>query len=392
MDVFHIVGLIVCIAAGGLVAAELVARGLRCINDRFLTEKVSRFDYIPQGYHPYLSWLSDWTRPAFNYVPIGLRLFNTDIVLPGNVVTNNSLGFRCDEFAPPEPDTFRIVLLGGSAAWGSGASDNDYTIAGQLERLLNAEPARLGSYKKAKVYNLAQVNGLQTHEIISLLLYGVEMKPDLVISYNGWNEIFSNFGLIEPETMEKFSVFYISEMMKWKPLGVIGEKERQFKQAFSAIVRERSALAALLPKPKSASYARDIERDFPVYRQAASRLYLKNFELLRGIAGGFGFTYVSFLQPHIYKKAHLTHEENRILELYHSILPVAGGRKAASWLAENDLYGLITREGQEAVHDLSNVYAERTDHIYNTLVHTNDQGYALVADRILSAIRPHLPT
>ena len=69
-------------------------------------------------------------------MPIGLRYFNYEDEEISSVKCN-SLGFRCPEFNEKRKNIIRIVILGGSAAWGSGASNNDNTISGHLETMLN---------------------------------------------------------------------------------------------------------------------------------------------------------------------------------------------------------------------------------------------------------------
>ena len=65
---------------------------------------------------------------------IGIRFFNDDEKIIG--VRNNSLGFRCREFKDKEENVIRVVLLGGSVAYGCGATNNDNTISGNLEKII----------------------------------------------------------------------------------------------------------------------------------------------------------------------------------------------------------------------------------------------------------------
>jgi hypothetical protein len=52
----------------------------------------------------------------------------------------NSLGFRGPETTVQKPDgRFRIVVLGGSSAWGFGSTADERTIPGRLEALLRAK-------------------------------------------------------------------------------------------------------------------------------------------------------------------------------------------------------------------------------------------------------------
>ena len=79
-----------------------------------------------------------------------------------------------------------VAILGGSAAWGCGATDNAATVAGVVEEALNSDPERTCSYK---VYNLAQIKGFQTQDILSIVFLLSQIKPRLVVSLNGSNEV-----------------------------------------------------------------------------------------------------------------------------------------------------------------------------------------------------------
>jgi len=77
-----------------------------------------------------------------------------------------------------------VFLTGGSAAWSLGASDNGHTIAAQLEKKLNA--ATRGA--RIEVVNLAeQAFGLRQEGL--QVLDNIHLKPELVIFYDGVNDL-----------------------------------------------------------------------------------------------------------------------------------------------------------------------------------------------------------
>jgi hypothetical protein len=197
-----------------LFGLELLTRLYNWFKKTFLIKQVSRKDFIADEYQDYLKRIEDWSKPMFYYFPIGLRLFNLDNPLPGKV-ENNSLGYRCPEFIPPEEGTMRIVLLGGSAAWSSGSSSNKTTIAGYLEKMINEDKRFLKqgnrNFDRAEVFNLAQINGMQTQDILSLIFFYDKIKPDLVLSFTGWNELVTSHTLDE-DLLDKFELFYVQEM------------------------------------------------------------------------------------------------------------------------------------------------------------------------------------
>src|SRR3990167_6911934 len=103
-----------------------------------------------------------------------------------SVIRINSLGFRGKEFsAVKDKNTYRIIILGGSTAFGKGASSNDVTIASYLGKILNEKIKG----KSFEVYNMA-INGyISAQELITFQLHGIDFKPDLVIDINGYNDL-----------------------------------------------------------------------------------------------------------------------------------------------------------------------------------------------------------
>lgn len=99
----------------------------------------------------------------------------------------NGLGFRDGPVEPRKPGEVRIVLLGGSAAWGWGASANAFTVAGALERQLNEE----SEGQSYRVMSGAYLAWTSLQERIALMEFFDRFDPDLVISLSGFNDLVS---------------------------------------------------------------------------------------------------------------------------------------------------------------------------------------------------------
>ena len=84
-----------------------------------------------------------------------------------------------------EPRDRVVLLTGGSAAWGWGATTNDTTSAAGLEVILNhADPEH-----HWQVVNLGMTAWIAYQEAIALDLYGSGLQPDWVIAFDGRNDI-----------------------------------------------------------------------------------------------------------------------------------------------------------------------------------------------------------
>lgn len=118
----------------------------------------------------FLEWKDPRKRlPANTFV-------NGQLVTWGNVVTNNSLGFREREIQIPKPDgVFRIVVLGDSLTWGAGlAPAQRYTNL--LEQTLNETGAG-----KFEVLNFGRPAAATTDEREVLRKFGQQLQPDLIM-------------------------------------------------------------------------------------------------------------------------------------------------------------------------------------------------------------------
>jgi len=109
-------------------------------------------------------------------------------------ITINGLGFRGAEFSEIKPsNTYRIFMAGGSTMFGAGATSDETTIPGYLQQLLN---------EKDFGFDIEVINsGIQGADSDTELKF-VEQKlvtfsPDLVIIYDGWNDLRANHDAME---------------------------------------------------------------------------------------------------------------------------------------------------------------------------------------------------
>ena len=102
----------------------------------------------------------------------------------------NSLGFRSENISFEKPKHVkRIILLGGSVAFGRTATSNENTIAYHLQRRLNTYSTKNNGYRW-EVINLAVPAATSYQELIVLTKVGLRYEPDIVISLSGFNDVF----------------------------------------------------------------------------------------------------------------------------------------------------------------------------------------------------------
>lgn len=101
--------------------------------------------------------------------------------LPGQETAHfriNSLGLRGDELAAPAAGRKRVVVVGGSAAFGTGLASDAETFAQQLEGLVRG----------SEVINAAVIGHRSGQEASYLATELVDLGPDLVVTLDGFND------------------------------------------------------------------------------------------------------------------------------------------------------------------------------------------------------------
>lgn len=105
--------------------------------------------------------------------------------LSPNFPGHNTLGYRGDEVAFPKPDgTFRIVVYGDSSTYGTTNPYNE-TYPYYLGEVLRDEHG----YENVEVVNAGVAGFTSWNSLVDFSLRGVELEPDLVIVYQGGNDV-----------------------------------------------------------------------------------------------------------------------------------------------------------------------------------------------------------
>ena len=120
-----------------------------------------------------------------------LKTSGDEIIPNQNVdsITINSLGFRGDEFSEIKPsNTYRIFMVGGSTMFGAGATSDNATIPGYLQYDLNGKDFGFD----IEVINSGIQGADSNTELKSIKQKLVRLSPDLLIIYDGWNDMRAN--------------------------------------------------------------------------------------------------------------------------------------------------------------------------------------------------------
>ncbi|MBI3159785.1 MAG: SGNH/GDSL hydrolase family protein [Chloroflexi bacterium] len=98
---------------------------------------------------------------------------------------HNSLGYRGEEIAVPKPEgVFRIVAIGGSTTYSAGVEDYRQSYPYLLQ-----EKLRAAGYEQVEVINAGVFSYSSLENLMNFQLRVLELDPNLVIVYEGVNEI-----------------------------------------------------------------------------------------------------------------------------------------------------------------------------------------------------------
>lgn len=371
-----VVAIIISIALAG--AGRLNRRLFLIIVALFIISEISarlfgpvsdELRYVP---HPYLVYTvpphSRLTAETLNYGPL-------DPQLPAKEEVTNELSFRGPVPPAERGDEYRVIMLGGSTVWGGFPLSR--SIAGQLEALFHQEGRR-----NVRVYNWG-VPGFVSGQELSLLAHTVsDYRPDLVIVYDGANDLYSP---------------YAADPRPGNPYG--WETQDDFEElrgaAFTKLAAESSLLTlvfARFSKNRLDPRRGKIEALRPgvgygseAWRQRIASVYAGNQHKMCVFARGAGFELAVYLQPLLPFKR-----------------PLAGAEESLWNPAEfqfhaGDTYRRI-RQGMDGADsfnrgagchffDLSDIFLNHDEGVYVDFVHVTNDGNGFIAGHIYERLK-----
>jgi len=135
-------------------------------------------------------------------------LRNFSGVSKADMININSLGFRGDEFSKIKPDeTYRIFMLGGSPMFGYGATSDETTIPGFTQKIFDEKDFGFD----IEVINSGSQAADSNKELKLVEERLIPFSPDLIIIYDGWNDLRFN---VSPNELKE----------NWNAICEIGKK------------------------------------------------------------------------------------------------------------------------------------------------------------------------
>lgn len=272
----------------------------------------------------------------------------------------NSYGFRGPEISKEKaPDVIRIFVIGGSTTFGVGSTSDHTTIPGYLQQLFDNADL---SYQ-IEVVN-AGVPAMHSASEVKLVKEKIiEFSPDILVVYDGWNEVYHDFSIYNEtsKNLSSYTKFLKNINQIYRTPDILYMIRMQFMQqhpdTFNKIFNDENGLAK-------------------------SKIWADRWKNICGIGNEKGFKTIVILQPFLGTgNKTLTNEELMIFKFY-------GLEKAVSsyenyFNAMQSLNNICTKTA-----DLRNVFDKIKGPLYMDEAHVSDKGNRLVADELFKIIQP----
>ena len=313
-----------------------------------------------QRYYPYVGW----RRAPFI----------------GKTIEIDQLGVRLTPGADCSATSYKVFAFGASEMWGTG-SPNWETIPAYLQKGL--EKLRQGP---VCVMNFAETAYNSMQDVIMLLMQlQSDNVPDLVLFYNIGSDVYAAYqsgraGV--PQNLDQLSTRF-ERRQESSPF--VNQLRRTY--SYALIDGLMSALTIANPQQEEPTPSKLVTYESMGLNVAKLsdlivQYYLGNYKIVSGLAQKYGFKYVFFLPPRIFRgNKSLTPEEQ---EMNHK-----AETDAAFYKLYTAVYQTIERESSQYqnLYSMVHIFDDYDSLIWIDSAHVTPIGNQLIAERMLDAIQ-----
>jgi hypothetical protein len=341
-------------------------------------------DTLPPLYREWIGSLSSMTGFATTEgTPFLHYTRKASVNGPNGLISQNSLGLRGPEITVEKPaNTFRVVVLGGSVAWGEHAITNDTAFWARLQqRLAVAHPD-----KKIEVVSAGVIAWIATQEMIDLHLTVTRLRPDLVIAFDGYNDLIraADAGIFggqpylwtEADELRDYAILH---PLRYWALSSINDLLAQSVLLKRFQIRTRALAAKTLFVEGERPTWELVEPQLP----EVSRRFLDNWEGMVKLANGYGSNVFLVLQPSMLMKRQPVWPEDAAIPPNMDVLVKA---QEQFYRAVNARAGSIVDARNSWFLDFTGIFENYPEPTYNDLVHPLRNGHELIGDALFAEV------
>ena len=210
----------------------------------------------------------------------------------GRAIRLNAEGFRTREIVTPKPaDEVRIFFVGGSTV--IGGYEVETTIPGVVETHLHAN-----GLPQARTYNFGVLSFVSGQELALFVHRLIDLKPDLVIAYDGGNDLYEPW-VYDPRPGYPFNFVTEEEAMTG-----LANREGDAK-TFASLARDSALLQALLGTTdwfnrmtiRLDRLRGEVGYGSAQWKQAVVNAYVRNIATMCHFARGSRTLFAAYFQP-----------------------------------------------------------------------------------------------
>ncbi len=267
----------------------------------------------------------------------------------------------------------KIFMFGGSTVWGSGVRD-EFTLPVLVERGLRL------NHIESRVDNFGETGYVSTQGVIELILQLQKGNvPDLVIFYDGVNDVFAAYqagvaGLPQNESNRAVELSLsdpgrLTDITLMAVKGILKKTAiKRFVYGIKDKLRPTVVNAGFMPSDPA-----------PMVNDIVS-IYEKNMDIVKALAASYHFDYIFYWQPTIFNKPLLTDYEQQQEAKEVDVKP----------LYEKS-YGLLNahKESLKAVYrfeDISEIFATVKQPVFVDWCHPGEDGNVMIATEMTKGV------
>lgn len=278
----------------------------------------------------------------------------------------NSLGLRSPEIG--EKRGPRVVVLGGSAVWGSGASADDRTLPAQMQSALDREAGL-----DAEVINAGVGAYFSFQELVLFAYRLIYLDVDLIVLFDGYNDIFYSSQIpVESYVPNEIALF---DRVRRSLVSASGDGSRDW-------IRSIMRPVARLLRGKGGSRATTAHR----VNIRGVRNYLTNTALLADCCRGRNIEIVLALQPYLPISGKRRTPAELVWESSEQAAPHKIQTFAAMYRSIREGLRVLAASRSVPFIDCTPAFDAVADTCFADHVHPNDLGYRILAERLAASV------
>ena len=290
----------------------------------------------------------------------------------------NELGYRGPAPDKEKGDEYRILVLGGSTIFnGSPASQ---TIPAHLEHLFHES-----GQQRVRVYNWGLISAVSGQELATLVFRAMDYKPDLVVVYNGANDVISPFYFDpRPGYPYNFMLTESGQRLAERGTTIVDVLAGQLQRSRALEFAFGNALSTRLIDIKHVR--EQCGYGTAAWEQRIADTYAKYVERMAVFVRAHKADVVVCLQPLLFHRAQrVGHEKDlpawtSLSRHVHRAYPKMSDGAAARIAAIGD--------DRARFVDLSSALAAVDEALFWDQCHVNNRGNSIIANQIFSEIHP----